>query len=163
MLSQPPPANTNTVNPAAAYLLWGLGWLGLCGIHRFYLGKPVSGLIWLLTFGLGFIGQFVDLFFIPDMVAARNQSLLKQSNSNSYLTSEKPTEMEGSDSPSPPLHQLLAAAANQGNVLSLGQAILATQLPPDEVQELLNEALRRGLAEIGNDPDTGAIRYYFDL
>lgn len=57
--------------------------------------------------------------------------------------------------------------ATKGNVLSLGQAILATKLPPDAVQELLNEAIRRGLAEVGNDPDTGpdtgAVRYYFDL
>lgn len=155
MVSQPPPANT-----AAAYLLWGLGWFGLCGIHRFYLGKPVSGVIWLLTFGLGFIGQFIDLFFIPDMVAARNQSLLRQTNARGYLSETEPKEQ---GSLSHPLHKLLAAAAAQGNVLSLGQAILATQLPPDEVQELLNEALRRGLAEVGNDPETGAVRYYFDI
>jgi TM2 domain-containing membrane protein YozV len=155
MVSQPPPANT-----AAAYLLWGMGWFGLCGIHRFYLGKPVSGIIWLLTFGLGFIGQFIDLFFIPDMVAARNQSLLRQANFRGYLSKTEPKEPE---SLSHPLHKLLAAAAAQGNVLSLGQAILATQLPPDEVQELLNEALRRGLAEVGNDPETGAVRYYFDI
>jgi TM2 domain-containing membrane protein YozV len=155
MLSQRPPANT-----AAAYLLWGLGWFGLCGIHRFYLGKPVSGAIWLLTFGLGFVGQFIDIFLIPDMVAARNLSLLKQANINGYLTE---TEQKEQENLSQPLHQLLAAAATKGNVLSLGQAILATKLPPDAVQELLDEAIRRGLAEVGNDPETGAVRYYFDI
>jgi TM2 domain-containing membrane protein YozV len=130
-----------------------LGWFGLCGIHRFYLGKPVSGAIWLLTFGLRFVGQFIDIFLIPDMVTARNLSLLKQANVNGYLSD---TEQKEQESLSHPLHQLLEAAATKGNVFSLGQAILTTKLPPDAVQELLNEAIRRGLAEVGNDPDTGA-------
>jgi TM2 domain-containing membrane protein YozV len=50
-----------------AYLLWLLGLVGFCGIHRFYLGRPISGLIWLFTGGLFFIGQIIDLFFMPRM------------------------------------------------------------------------------------------------
>ena len=50
-----------------AYLLWLLGLVGFCGLHRFYLGRPISGLIWLFTGGLFFIGQIVDLFFMPRM------------------------------------------------------------------------------------------------
>ena len=55
-----------------AYLLWCLGLLGICGIHRFYAGKPISGVIWLLTGGLLFIGQLVDLLLIPGMIAESN-------------------------------------------------------------------------------------------
>lgn len=51
-----------------AYLLWLLCFIGICGIHRFYAEKPFSGIIWLLTGGLCFIGQFVDLFLIPRMI-----------------------------------------------------------------------------------------------
>ena len=58
-----------------AYLLWLLGLLGLCGIHRFYVGKPLTGLLWLFTVGLFGIGQIVDLFLIPGMVDNANRKV----------------------------------------------------------------------------------------
>ncbi|MDP7115342.1 MAG: NINE protein [Myxococcota bacterium] len=27
------------------YLLWALGLIGFCGIHRFYMGRSITGLI----------------------------------------------------------------------------------------------------------------------
>jgi TM2 domain-containing membrane protein YozV len=60
----------------AAYVLW-FGWVvGLCGLHRFYLKRYISGIIWLLTFGLFFIGQFIDLFLIPGRVEEINARAL---------------------------------------------------------------------------------------
>ncbi len=55
-----------------SYVLWLLCFVGLCGIHRFYNGKWVTGLIWLLTGGLFLIGQLIDLFLIPGMVERTN-------------------------------------------------------------------------------------------
>lgn len=50
-----------------AYLLWCCCFLGFCGIHRFYNGKWITGLIWFFTGGLFLIGQIIDLFLIPGM------------------------------------------------------------------------------------------------
>ncbi len=63
-----------------AYLLWLLGGLGVLGLHRFYLGRWITGLIWLFTGGLFFIGAIVDLFLMPGMVRVENLSrqLLEQ-------------------------------------------------------------------------------------
>ena len=51
-----------------AYGLWALSFVGLSGLHRLYMGRWVSGLIWLLTGGLFFIGTFIDLFMMKRMV-----------------------------------------------------------------------------------------------
>ena len=58
-----------------AYLLWLLCFLGLCGIHRFYLGRPLTGLLWLFTGGLFLIGQFIDLLLVPGMVDSANRKV----------------------------------------------------------------------------------------
>lgn len=54
----------DTHSKLVGYLLWIFGFIG---IHRFYYGKPISGIIWLCTLGLLFVGWIVDLFLIPTM------------------------------------------------------------------------------------------------
>ncbi|MDB4614197.1 protein kinase [bacterium] len=47
-----------------ALLLNAIGWLGVAGLHRFATGRRVSGIIWLLTFGVAGIGTLVDILLI---------------------------------------------------------------------------------------------------
>jgi TM2 domain-containing membrane protein YozV len=49
---------------AIGYVLWIFGFMGA---HRFYYGRPISGTIWFLTFGLLGIGWIVDLFLMPSL------------------------------------------------------------------------------------------------
>ena len=49
---------------AIGYVLW---FFGFFGAHRFYFGKPLTGILYCLTFGLFFIGWIIDLFLIPSM------------------------------------------------------------------------------------------------
>jgi TM2 domain-containing membrane protein YozV len=58
------PTPTNTHSKTIGYLLWIFGFTGA---HRFYYGKPITGVIWFFTLGLFGIGWLVDLFLIPSM------------------------------------------------------------------------------------------------
>jgi TM2 domain-containing membrane protein YozV len=49
-----------------AYVLWFF--LGFLSIHRFYLGKVGSGILYLVTFQLFGIGWLIDAFLLSGMV-----------------------------------------------------------------------------------------------
>ena len=155
------------VEPGVAYILWAFCFIGVCGVQRFYSGKVFSGLLYLFTGGFLGIGQFVDLFLIPGMTKERNMHLLYQATVNSRNNSPhvtlvqevKPVEQKETD----PMLVLLKAAAAHNNVLSVGQAMIATEMPLEKIEDLLNKALKQDLAHIDNDEQTGAVRYYFDV
>lgn len=66
-------ALTQPKDSTLAYVLWFGGFFGLAGLHRLYMGRWVSGTIWLLTGGLCFVGQIVDLVMMQRMVDDSNR------------------------------------------------------------------------------------------
>ncbi|SFT45669.1 NINE protein [Halomonas saccharevitans] len=57
-------------NYTLAWLL--LTFLGVFGIHRFYLGKWLSGILYLLTFGLFGLGVLYDFWTLNDQISMRH-------------------------------------------------------------------------------------------
>lgn len=53
-----------------AWLL--LTFLGVFGVHRFYLGKWITGIIWLCTGGFFLIGYLYDFLNMNEMVSEQN-------------------------------------------------------------------------------------------
>jgi TM2 domain-containing membrane protein YozV len=61
------------VNFNVAWIL--LTFLGIFGVHRFYLGKWITGIIWLLTGGLFLVGYLYDYWTLNEQISSRNLEL----------------------------------------------------------------------------------------
>ncbi|WP_336367681.1 TM2 domain-containing protein [Marinobacter sp. C2H3] len=59
--------------PISYNLAWILlTFLGVFGIHRMYMGKWITGLLYLLTGGLFLIGVLYDFWTLNDQISQRN-------------------------------------------------------------------------------------------
>lgn len=158
-------------NVSTAYALWCLCLLGLCGGQRFYCGRIGSGLLYLLTFGVFGIGQFIDLFLIPEMVGgsgsgiamahanASNTINLNIGDLKDVISSQPQTTGEIQS----PLQKLMFAAKENQGQLSFAQVLMATGLDTEEAKSLLADAERNQICETTNHTASGAIRYKFDI
>lgn len=63
---------TGHVDFSLAWIL--LTFLGLLGIHRMYMGKWISGLLYLVTGGLFVIGYLYDFWTLNDQITIINRS-----------------------------------------------------------------------------------------
>jgi TM2 domain-containing membrane protein YozV len=61
-----------TIDYTVAWLLFAF--LGILGVHRFYMGKVGTGVLWLCTGGLLTLGVIYDLFTLNDQVSEINAS-----------------------------------------------------------------------------------------
>lgn len=61
-----------TLNYSVAWIL--LTFLGIFGIHRFYMGKLFTGLLWFFTGGLFLLGYLYDFWTLNEQIAERNRS-----------------------------------------------------------------------------------------
>ncbi|MEN9223966.1 MAG: TM2 domain-containing protein [Thermostichus sp. HHBFW_bins_43] len=158
------PASSKSIG--AAYALWGLGLFGACGIHRLYVGKTGTGILWLLTFGLLGIGQLIDLFLIPGMVEDYNfkQAVLRGQGSQSpqpMLPSSTQTTSQRPLKGQTLMREILRLAQQRQGILTLSEIAIDLPADFDEIEKALRELTRRGLATPENNLITGAVEYQF--
>lgn len=158
------PADTDGMyKESIGYGLWCLFLFGLGGVHRIYLGKYGTGILWLLTWGLFGIGQFVDLF--------RMKGLVREANiREGYLPHPRLARRLGSQQPHqqpPALPQqniqqvMLKAAQANGGALTVTQGVVATGLTFEQVEEVLREMVAKGYVDVDNAPNSGVVVYRF--
>ena len=106
-----------------AYLLAAGAAFGLAGLHRFYLGRPVSGTLYLVTWGWLGLGTLHDLI--------RMRSLINRANAE--LLGARPQEVH--------LHIHGAADSEAVQVAAMkGMALLtASSTPPPEATQAERE------------------------
>ena len=147
-----------------SYILCAVGFIGVGGLHRFYNGRIVTGLFWLLTGGVFGIGQFVDLFFIPNIVDEYEHNLrLKAGVSpfgvplNQAVVASQVHRPTGNQL----MVKLIEAAESKGGILTVTQGVKFTGASFAEVEATLKEMYKSGYVKIDNDPNTGAVTYHF--
>ena len=147
------------------YGLWCAGLLGACGIHRLYMGKVGTGVLWLLTVGLLGIGQLIDLFRMKSLV--RDANIRDGRIPHPRQLAATPPRIgtgEPNPRPAPPLNlrqQLLQAAMGNGGELTVSQGVLATGRTFEEIEKVLNTMADKGYVDVDNAPGTGVIVYRF--
>lgn len=55
-----------------AWILLAIPFFGLIGLHRLYMGKVITGLIWMFTGGLFLIGWLYDLWTLNEQISEIN-------------------------------------------------------------------------------------------
>lgn len=154
--------------------LWCAGLFGACGIHRFYMGKTGTGLLWLFTMGLLGVGQIVDLFRMKTLVRDANfreGRVPPPFHQGRLVPPQQSADVEPRATTagpkrrlSKPLNlqqQLLKAAMGNGGELTVTQGVLATGKSFEEIERALNQMSDKGYVDVDNAPGTGVIVYRF--
>lgn len=150
-----------------SYVLMVGCFVGLAGLHRLYNKKYGTGLLWLCTWGMFGIGQFLDIFFVPSIVDEYEAKLLiKQGVSPYGIPTRYPqtaaTAVEIPKAPDEPLMlRVLKAARDRGGQITVTQAVLDTGADFPEVENALKDMVKKGYAHIDNDPIKGTVIYDF--
>ena len=154
-----PPDERYMYREGIGYGLWCCFMFGFAGVHRIYLGKYGTGILWLLTFGLLGIGQFIDLIRMKSLVMEANirEGYLPHPRyARDLISAPSPSRSEPTVT-----QKLLKAAAKYGGNLTVTQGVAETGLSFKEVQEQLTEMLVDGHVDVDNEPTTGVVIYRF--
>lgn len=148
-----------------AYILWLLSFVGLSGIHRFYLGKPVSGIVYLVTGGVFGIGTIIDAFVIPSMVqeARLREGIAGRVTLDELFQSGSGTQQAWQQAAlkKEPLEQGILRVAKRGKGFAApAEVALESGVSIEQAKNALDTLSERGFCEL-MVRQTGALVYYF--
>jgi TM2 domain-containing membrane protein YozV/predicted transcriptional regulator len=147
-----------------AYLLWFLSGCGCLGLHRFYLGKKFTGLLWLCTGGLGMLGSIYDFFTLSRQVQEANirAELLYGKSRGDPLYHHSPQDAwryahdaearivgEGDEDKRETVERVILKLAKQSKgVLTSSDVALAANVSLERAKKELDALVSRGFAEM---------------
>jgi len=116
--------------------MWLLCLVGMCGVQRLYLGQTGLGLAMLFTLGFCGIGQFFDIFLIPQAVEKANKEKADQAlpDRSAKITPSKVTTSASSSSQPSPSTTVDAASMDELDSLmkEAENALEQTQSKPND-------------------------------
>jgi len=141
-------------NTGIAYLLWLIGGFGVLGLHRFYLGKFPTGILWLCSGGLGGIGALYDLFTLSNQVRLANLKkghvVINTSQPSTIYIHGLPTGNPANTSrPSETIERtILRVAKSNGGMVSPGEVALEGDCTIDQARKVLEGMAGKGLCDM---------------
>jgi hypothetical protein len=146
-----------------AYLLWFLSGFGALGLHRFYLGKIPTGILWMCSGGLGMVGAIFDFFTLSGQVQEANIRLALRNSPSwpnrpgprnrgvdnwRYANDAEVRVVRGKKSGESLERSILRLAKENRGVLSVSEVALAAEVELEEAQKALEALVKRGFAEL---------------
>jgi TM2 domain-containing membrane protein YozV len=145
---------------STAYLFWAASLLGFAGLHRIYLGRVGTGILWFFTWGLFGLGTLIDLFHIPAMVREANL----QDSYHRLLSKDPDFSIPGGRDDRGPKETLekniRRTAKKNGGVATPGEVALEGDIPIEEAKNALEKLVSGGYAEL-RVRKSGTIVYVF--
>jgi len=124
---------------STAYLLLIPSFFGVAGLHRFYLGRIGTGIIWLLTGGLLGIGTLMDLLYIPSMVRQENLGIRYR---RVLFADEDPLQKESLEK------VILRTARKNKGVVTPAEVALEGDISMEEAKQALEKLVAAGHADM---------------
>jgi hypothetical protein len=131
-----------------AYLLWFATFFGMSGLHRLYLGKIGSGIIYLVTWGLFGFGTIYDAVTLPEQVReARIRARMRKAIDRRFYEIDGPARQ-----PSQPResleHVILRVAKSEHGIATPAAIALEAKISVDESRSQLDKLVEKGIAEV---------------
>jgi TM2 domain-containing membrane protein YozV len=136
-----------------AYLLWLLSGCGVLGFHRFYLGKPRTGILWFFSFGLFGFGALYDFFTLGSQVREANYHAAINGTVHVHHDHVWRNVYDGearivAEKKENPERILLRAAKKSGGIISPADLALEADIPLEEAKKQLDALVGKGFAEL---------------
>jgi predicted transcriptional regulator len=151
-----------------AYACW-FGWMiGVCGLHRFYMGKIGTGILWTFTGGLFGFGLIYDAITMRQQVKEVNEDRYFEKSLEDFeyhrgrnIRSIDEDRYRQHHAERRSMEQIMfQMAKNNKGIVSPAQLALEAQITADEAKAELDEMLSKGYAEL-RVKKSGVIVYAF--
>ncbi len=144
-----------------AYWLWAISFLGVAGIHRLYMGKIPTGILWICTWGLFGIGTMYD-------AATMSRQIREKDEADGFVASDRDYWREPALSPPPTAyypaesleHIALRLAQQNGGFTTPAQLALQANVGADQAKAQLDDLCAKGMADI-RIRHNGVVAYVF--